>query len=543
MANDIAIRMEGVSVLYRLPRERLSGIKEYAIRFLQRRLEYQDFWALRDVSLEVNRGEVFGVIGRNGAGKSTLLKVIAKVLFPSRGRVVIHGRVAPLLEIGAGFQPELTGRENVFLNSTLLGRTRHQTEQLLPEILEFAELEDFIEAPLRTYSTGMAARLGFAVATCLRPEILLVDEVLSVGDAQFQKKCLDRMYSFLDQGTTVVIVSHSMGTIESFCTRAMWLNHGRVEAYGSSEEVAHQYVQRYRALAEPEQLPEPADLPPGTGALQSEAVAVSSSESEGVLASVVEPEVMPVLDLPPVPEGPSMPTWSEARNYILYPNGEGVYSTAEALNIQHGSVTAWVRFRSDQRLRLGIIFHSDDSRYVIYTEGESPEDGELPIPRLTARAGGNRRVVDTFYGDATFPEISVRFGKVAKEERNIDGYGNGEKRPLISFNEWHLVCMTWNGYPEGRVRLHVDGEFQGETVYDRRHDNRYRLASQIAIGHRPREWLGELVQSDDGTLVDLRPEATSSVVDSGVELYGVRLYQHTLTTQEIDQLVSETKPD
>jgi hypothetical protein len=179
---------------------------------------------------------------------------------------------------------------------------------------------------------------------------------------------------------------------------------------------------------------------------------------------------------------------------------------------------------------------------VIYTEGEDSEDGGLPNPRLTARAGGNRRVIDTFYGDAKFPEIPARFVRVHGENRDSEEHGDGEEHPSISFNEWHLLCMTWNGYPEGRVRLYMDGEYLGETVYDRRHDNRYRLASQIAVGYRPREWLGELVQDEDGTLVDLRPEATSSVANSGVELHGVRLYQRTLTTQEIEQLVSSAKP-
>jgi ABC-2 type transport system ATP-binding protein len=236
------IRFEDVAVLYRVPRERVSGLKEFAVRWLQRRLRYEEFWALRDISFDVKRGEVFGVIGRNGAGKSTMLKVMARVLHPTRGRVVMNGKIAPLLELGAGFHPELTGRENVYLNSALLGYTRRQVGELFPSILDFAEIGDFIDAPLRTYSTGMVARLGFSVATCKRPDILLVDEVLSVGDSRFQEKCLDRMNSFQAEGTTIVIVSHSMQTIQNFCSRALWLEQGQPGAIGAVSEVISRYT-------------------------------------------------------------------------------------------------------------------------------------------------------------------------------------------------------------------------------------------------------------------------------------------------------------
>lgn len=236
------IRFEKVSVLYRIPRERVSGIKEYAVRWLQRRLKYEEFWALEEISFDVLRGEVFGVIGRNGAGKSTMLKVMAHVLHPTRGRVVMRGKIAPLLELGAGFHPELTGRENVYLNSSLLGYTRKQVKELFPSILDFAEVGDFIDAPLRTYSTGMVARLGFSVATCKRPDVLLVDEVLSVGDGSFQEKCLARMNSFQQQGTTIVIVSHSMQTIQNFCSRALLLDHGRTVVVGDVSNVIRHYT-------------------------------------------------------------------------------------------------------------------------------------------------------------------------------------------------------------------------------------------------------------------------------------------------------------
>jgi len=237
-----SVCMEGVSVLYRVPRERYSGIKEYAIRWLQRRVVYEEYWAVRGVTFQVYRGEAFGIIGRNGSGKSTMLKVMARVLMPTEGKVITRGRVAPLLELGAGFHPELTGRENVFMNSTLLGRSHKETEQLLPEIIDFAEISDFIDAPLRTYSTGMVARLGFSVASAIRPDILLVDEALSVGDSHFQEKCLDRMNSFRTKGTTIIIVSHSMATIRSFCDRALWIDHGHVQAIGDVNEVVELYT-------------------------------------------------------------------------------------------------------------------------------------------------------------------------------------------------------------------------------------------------------------------------------------------------------------
>lgn len=235
------IRLEGVDVRYRAPEERLGTFKEYAIRRLQRRVRYKDFLALDNVNLEVRPGEIFGVIGRNGAGKSTLLKVASRVLAPTRGRVFLGGKVSPLLELGAGFHPELTGRENVMLNGTLLGYTLRQLEDRMDEIIDFAELGSFIEAPLRTYSSGMAARLGFAVVSAWQPEILLVDEVLAVGDEAFKRKCQVRMQSFRDAGSTILMVSHDMTTIEELCERAAWLDRGRIRSVGAPAGVIAEY--------------------------------------------------------------------------------------------------------------------------------------------------------------------------------------------------------------------------------------------------------------------------------------------------------------
>ncbi len=236
-----SIQLSNVSVQFRLPRERLSGLKEYVVRWAQGGVRYEHFWALQDVSLEVQPGEMFGVIGRNGAGKSTLLKVLARVLKPTSGRVILRGRVAPLLELGAGFHPELTGRENVYLNGAMLGRTRREIQDCFESIVAFADIGEFLDAPLRTYSTGMVARLGFAVATSLRPDILLVDEVLSVGDMRFREKCLARMADFQNQGTAIVLVSHSMPQVTEWCQRAIWLEGGRVAAYGPAGDVVVAY--------------------------------------------------------------------------------------------------------------------------------------------------------------------------------------------------------------------------------------------------------------------------------------------------------------
>jgi ABC-2 type transport system ATP-binding protein len=238
---ETCIRLDGVSVRYRLAHERIPSIKEYAIRWLKRRMTYQDFWALRDVSLEVNRGEVFGIVGANGAGKSTLLKVIARVLRPTEGRARVRGRIAPLLELGAGFDGELTGRENVMLNAAILGLSKRETERRFDRIVEFAGIRDFIDAPLRTYSTGMSARLGFAIATDVDPDVLILDEVLSVGDHEFQKKSLDRINSFRERGVTILFVSHALGVVAQMCTRVAWVNGGRVQAIGPAEEVVAAY--------------------------------------------------------------------------------------------------------------------------------------------------------------------------------------------------------------------------------------------------------------------------------------------------------------
>lgn len=241
LQSQVVVSIENVSVKYRVPHERISTFKEYAIRSIQRRVTFDEFYALHDVSLQVRASEVFGVIGRNGAGKSTLLRVISQVMRPSSGRVWRLGRVAPLLELGAGFHPELTGKENVFLNGALLGHSRAEMSSRFDEIVEFAELAEFIDTPLRNYSSGMAARLGFAVATAIQPDVLIVDEVLSVGDERFQEKCTGRIDQFRSSGATILLVSHNANLVQSLCNRAVWLDKGVIKAIGNAAEVVARY--------------------------------------------------------------------------------------------------------------------------------------------------------------------------------------------------------------------------------------------------------------------------------------------------------------
>ncbi len=236
-----AVALTGVSVRYRVAAESILSIKEYAIRKLRGRMDHGELLALRDVSLAVRPGERVGIIGPNGAGKSTLFRVIARVRRPNEGRVIVRGRVAPLLELGLGFHGELTGRENVILHGTLLGRSRADMKERMDRIAEFAELEAFLDTPIRKYSTGMVARLAFAAATDVDPDVLLVDEALAVGDERFRAKCHARMAGFRDRGKTFLLVSHALEEVRETCTRAVWLAEGRIERDGPAAEVCDAY--------------------------------------------------------------------------------------------------------------------------------------------------------------------------------------------------------------------------------------------------------------------------------------------------------------
>lgn len=246
------ISLEDVWLRYRVPEERINSLKAYLIRRARGEgVTLREGWALRGVSLAVRQGEVLGILGRNGAGKTTLLKLVSRVLLPTRGRVRVRGLVAPLLGLGAGFHDDLTGRENIFLASAILGFARKHVAARLERIVAFAELAPFIDRPLRTYSTGMRARLGFAVATDVRPDILILDEILAVGDESFQKKCRQRIAEFRQQGTTVLLVSHQVAMVQALCSRAILLEQGELLADAPPGEVIPRYHQLLAQLAQP----------------------------------------------------------------------------------------------------------------------------------------------------------------------------------------------------------------------------------------------------------------------------------------------------
>lgn len=236
-----AIEVVDVWKKFRIYHDRVYSLKE---RFIfPRRHKHEDFWALKGVSLRVPRGATVGLIGRNGSGKSTLLKIISRILYPTRGRVRVHGRVSTLLELGAGFHPDFTGRENIYLNASILGLTRREINGRLERIIEFAELGEFIDNPVRNYSSGMYMRLGFAVAVHVDPDILLIDEVLAVGDLPFQEKCLTKIREFKERGKTLVFVTHAPKQVEELCDYALWLDRGEVRLQGPAAQVAEAYAE------------------------------------------------------------------------------------------------------------------------------------------------------------------------------------------------------------------------------------------------------------------------------------------------------------
>ena len=235
------VEVNDVSMHFRMPGDRINSLKEYVVQLLSGKLKYNEFVALDHVSFTVNKGEVVGLIGHNGAGKSTILKVISGILKPTGGEVKTYGNVVPMLELGSGFDMELTGNENIFLNGAILGYSEEFLRAKYQEIIDFSELGQFINIPIRNYSSGMLARLAFSVATVVEPEILIVDEVLSVGDSSFQEKSRNRMMELMGGGTTVLFVSHSIPQIRDICDRVVWLDHGKVKMIGSAEEVCDAY--------------------------------------------------------------------------------------------------------------------------------------------------------------------------------------------------------------------------------------------------------------------------------------------------------------
>ncbi|MBB3130938.1 ABC-type polysaccharide/polyol phosphate transport system ATPase subunit [Paenibacillus rhizosphaerae] len=238
---EIVLEVNKVSMMYRLPSEKITSVKHFLIKKIKKEIKYEDFFALREVSFSVEKGEVFGIIGSNGAGKSTLLKVISGILKPTQGEVKRKGNIAPLIELGAGFNGDLSGKENIYLNGLILGYSRKFIDQHVDEIIQFSELEKFIHTPLKNYSSGMKARLGFAIATIVKPDILIVDEVLSVGDIKFREKSEAKIMSMIKDGTTVLFVSHSMSQIEKICDRVLWLDKGRVLEINETKKVVSKY--------------------------------------------------------------------------------------------------------------------------------------------------------------------------------------------------------------------------------------------------------------------------------------------------------------
>ncbi|NLO45536.1 MAG: ABC transporter ATP-binding protein [Clostridiales bacterium] len=239
-----AVKVENVSVLFNLNKEKVDNLKEYFINLVTRKLHYNEFWALQDISFSVMPGERIGILGFNGAGKSTLLKVVAGVLKPTKGSVSVEGVIAPLLELGAGFDMNYTGRENIFLYGATMGYSRKFIEERYDGILSFSELEEFIDVPVKNYSSGMRARLGFAIATAVEPEILILDEILSVGDAKFKKKSEAKIRSMFEKGVTVLFVSHSTDQVRALCNTAILLEKGKVTASGTAEQVCAIYDEK-----------------------------------------------------------------------------------------------------------------------------------------------------------------------------------------------------------------------------------------------------------------------------------------------------------
>ncbi len=241
MENAVIIKVEHVSMKFNLATEKFDSFKEYVIRSIKKQISYNEFWALKDVSFEVRKGDSLGLIGLNGSGKSTMLKTIAGVLKPTKGSVTVYGTVAPLIELGAGFDFDLTARENIYLNGAILGYTREMMQEHYEDIVDFSELREFMDVPVKNFSSGMVSRLAFAIATIGTPDILIVDEVLSVGDFRFQEKCHERIRRMMDQGTTILFVSHSIDQVKSICNKIVWLERGRMKRFGDAEPVCKEY--------------------------------------------------------------------------------------------------------------------------------------------------------------------------------------------------------------------------------------------------------------------------------------------------------------
>ena len=241
MNKENAVELRNIEMHFNMSKEKLESFKEYFIKLAKRQLMFEDFKALDGVSFDIKKGDVFGIVGLNGSGKSTTLKIISGILKPTKGTVETSGVIAPLIELGAGFDMELTARENIYLNGSVLGYSRKFMNEKFNDIVEFSEMEQFLDTPMKNYSSGMVARIGFAIATVTTPDILIVDEILAVGDFLFQKKCEERINAMMNDNTTVIIVSHSIEQIERLCKHCVWLDKGKVRMIGETQEVCNAY--------------------------------------------------------------------------------------------------------------------------------------------------------------------------------------------------------------------------------------------------------------------------------------------------------------
>ena len=245
MDKEIMVKVDNVGIRFNLAKERVDSLKEYFLKFSKGTLKFEEFWALDGVSLEIEKGDFYGLVGINGSGKSTLLKAVAGVFKPTRGKITVNGTIAPLIELGAGFDMDLTARENIFLNGAVLGFSKDHMMEKFDDIVDFSELHDFLDVPLKNYSSGMVARIAFAIATATKPDILIADEILAVGDYAFQEKCEKRMQELLDAGTTVIFVSHSIEQVKRMCNKATWIEKGKVIMTGDAETVCDAYSAKY----------------------------------------------------------------------------------------------------------------------------------------------------------------------------------------------------------------------------------------------------------------------------------------------------------
>lgn len=245
--SDAIIEVNDVTMRFNLAEEKTDTIKEYFVKLVSGKLHFKPFYALKDVSFQIKRGEAIALIGKNGSGKSTMLKILAGVIYPTEGTIRVNGSIAPMIELGAGFDLELTARENIYMNGAILGHDRKFMDQHFKEIVDFSELHEFIDVPLKNYSSGMIARLGFSIATIVQADILIVDEVLAVGDFRFQEKCHKKIAQLLEGGTTLLFVSHNAAQVRALCSKSIWLDHGHVMAVGDTEEVCRMYESAYRS--------------------------------------------------------------------------------------------------------------------------------------------------------------------------------------------------------------------------------------------------------------------------------------------------------